>query len=296
MRVFITGGTGFIGSAVVNELVSAGHEVIGLARSVSSAQALERAGATAVSGSIDDIEAIKHASDSADAVIHTAYVHDFSDIAAAAKMDSDAIKAIGETLAGSNRPFIVTSGIPVDMNGKTITEDYDIDTTVMPRFTESAALPFAARGVRVCAVRPSRFVHGEGDKHAFTPRFIEIARKNGMAAYVGSGDNRFQAVHRLDVAHLYCLALEKGAAGAKYNAVADTGITFRAMAEAIGKGLNVPAVSVSAEIAKEQFGFLASFLGVDNPASSEKTRKALGWQPVHPTLLQDLAAGFYFKL
>ena len=294
MRVFITGGTGFIGSAVVNELIGSGHEVIGLARSNSSAQWLEKAGATVINGSLENIDSLKRGAGSADAVIHTAYIHDFSNIGAAGETDRRAIEAIGETLAGSNRPFIVTSGIPVGKDGQVITEDDDSDPKIFPRLSEAAALPFAARGVRVSAVRPSRLVHGEGDKHGFTARFVDIARKNGTAAYIGNGNKRCQAVHRLDVAYLFRLALEKGAVGARYHAVADEGITFREIAEAIARRLNIPAVSISMEKAAEHFGFLAPIVGMDNPASSEKTQVSLGWQPVHPTLLQDLASDIYF--
>lgn len=296
MRIFITSGTGFIGSAVVDELIGAGHEVIGLVRSESSVQRLRNAGVTVINGSLEDIDSLKRGADSADAVIHTAYIHDFSNIGAAVETDKRAIEAIGETLVGSNRPFIVTSGVPVGKNGQVMTEDDVPDPSVFPRLSEAAALPFAARDVRVSIVRPSRLVHGEWDEPSgFITLFIHIARKNGVSAYIGNGDSRCQAVHRLDTAHLYRLAVEKGEAGARYQAVADEGIPFRAIAEAIAAKLNIPAVSISAEKAAEHFGFLAMFAGTDNPASSEKTRKLLGWQPVHPTLLQDLASDFYFK-
>jgi nucleoside-diphosphate-sugar epimerase len=230
----------------------------------------------------------------ADAVIHAAFVHNFADFGAAVETDRRAIEAIGETLTGSNRPFIVTFGVPTGKDGQVITEDDDSDPAAFPRISEAAALPFAKRGVRVSSVRPSRLVHGEGDSHGFIPRLIDIARKKGISAYIGNGQNRCQAVHRLDVAHLFRLALEKGTAGARYQAVADGGIAFRHIAEAIGRRLNLPAVSISLEEAVSHFGFLGQIVGLDNPASSEITQKALCWHPTHPSLLQDLASDWYF--
>jgi nucleoside-diphosphate-sugar epimerase len=294
MRVFITGGTGFIGSAVVSELLGAGCAVIGLARSAPSARRLETAGAAVFEGSLGDTDGLKRGADSADAVIHTAFVHDFSDFGAAVETDRLAIEAIGETLSGSNRPFVVTSGVPLGHDGQVITEDDDSDPAKFPRLSEAAALPFAARGVRVSVVRPSRLVHGEGDTHGFIPRLIDIARKNGISAYIGNGQNRCQAVHRSDAARLFRLAVEHGAARARYQAVADEGLRFRDIAEAIAGRLNIPAVSISAEEAMSHFGFLGQIVGRDNPASSQATQKALGWKPTGPSLLRDLASDHYF--
>jgi nucleoside-diphosphate-sugar epimerase len=294
MRIFVTGGTGFIGSAVVRELLDAGHELIGLARSKSSAQLLERAGVSVQEGSLADLDSLKRGADSAEAVIHIAFVHDFSNFGAAVETDRRAIETIGETLAGSNRPFVVTSGVPVGERGQIVTENDDSDPAVFPRLSEAAALPYAKRDVRVSVVRPSRFVHGEGDTHGFIPQLINIARNKGVAAYIGDGLNRCHAAHVLDVAHLFCLAVEKATAGSRYQSVADGGIPFRDIAGAIAKRLNVPAVSISAEEAVNHFGFLGQIAGMDNPASSEITQKTIGWHPTHPSLLQDLAADCYF--
>lgn len=294
MLVFVTGGTGFIGSVVVRELLDTGHEVIGLARSKSSAQLLEKAGASVQEGSLEDVGSLKHGADSADAVIHTAFVHDFSNFGAAVETDRLAIETIGETLAGSNRPFVVTSGVPLGKYGQVMTENDDSDPAVFPRLSETAALPYAKRGVLVSVVRPSRFVYGEGDVHGFIPQLIDIARKKGVSAYIGDGSNRCQAVHRLDAAHLFCLAVEKATAGARYQAVGDGGIPFRTIAGAIAKRLNIPAVSITAEEAVNHFGFLGQIAEMDNPASSEITQKTLGWRPIHSSLLQDLEADYYF--
>jgi nucleoside-diphosphate-sugar epimerase len=294
MRIFVTGSTGFIGSAVVRELLDSGHTVIGLARSKSSAQSLEKAGAAIHEGSLEDVDSLRRGADAADAVIHTAFVHDFSNFGAAVETDRRAIETIGDTLAGSHRPFVVTSGVPVGKYGQVVTENDDSDPAVFPRLSEAAALPYAKRDVRVSIVRPSRFVHGEGDTHGFVPQLIGIARNKGVAAYIGDGSSRCQAVHRLDTAHLFCLAVEKGTAGSRYQAVGDGGIPFRAIAEAIGRRLHIPAVSLSAEEAANHFGFLGQIAGTDNPASSEITQKALGWHPTHPSLLQDLETDYYF--
>jgi nucleoside-diphosphate-sugar epimerase len=293
LRIFVTGGTGFIGSAVVQELVKAGHNVIGLARSEKSAQALKSAGASVLEGSLEDLDSVKRGAASADAVIHMAFVHSPDNFLAGVTTDKLVIEAIGETLSGTNRPFVVTSGVPLGSNGQLITEEVDPDPQ-FPRLSEVAALPFAQRGVRVSVVRPSRLVHGDDDAHGFIPMLIACARKSGKSAYIGNGECRVQAVHRLDLAALFRLAVEKGTTGSRYQGVGDGGVTFRAIAEAIAKGLNVPAVSIPAEEAVSHFGFMGQIFGTDNPASSEATQKALGWKPTHPSLLEDLAKGFYF--
>jgi nucleoside-diphosphate-sugar epimerase len=294
MRIFVTGSTGFIGSAVVRELLDAGHTVIGLARSKSSAQLLGKAGAAVQEGSLEDIDSLKRGAASADAVIHTAFVHDLSDFDKGAEIDKRAIEIIGETLAGSHRPFVVTSGVPMGTPGQVVTENNDFDPVGPHRFSEAAAFHYAKRDILVSVVRPPRLVHGEGDLHAFVSIFIDIARKKGVSAYTGDGSNRCHAAHRLDVAHLFRLAVENATAGSRYQAVDDGEIKFREIAEAIGRRLHIPAVSIPAEEAMNHFGFLGRIAGTDNPASNEITRKTLGWHPTHPSLLQDLEADFYF--
>ena len=286
MRVFITGGTGYIGSAVVKELIGSGHEVIGLARSSESKQRLEELGGTATHGSLEDLGSLKRGAENADAVIHLAFVHNFADFAASAEKDKTTIEALGKALVGTNKPFIVTSGVPSSMDGHSITEN-DISDPRTPRVSEQAALPFAERGVRVSIVRPSRFVHG-GGLYSFATYLINIAQEKGVSAYVGDGANRLHAVHRSDLAVLYRLALEKGENGAKYQGVGDFSVPFRDIADAIAKRLNVPSVSISADKAAEHFGFLAPIIAAENPASSEITQAALGWKPTHISLVDDL--------
>jgi nucleoside-diphosphate-sugar epimerase len=291
MRVFITGGTGFIGSVVVKELIENGHKVVGLARSERSKRALLEAGASAFDGSLEDTGRLKRGAEAADAVVHLAFVHNFDNFMASVETDKQAIEAIGEALAGTGKPFIVTSGVPSSADGRVVTENDESDPR-FPRLSEQAALPFAERGVRVSIVRPSRFVHGEGDVHGFIPQLIGIAREKGVSAYIGSGANRLHAVHRLDLARLFRLALENGKTGERYQAVGDFAIPYRDIAEAIGKRLSVPADSISTEQATEHFGFLGGIVSADNPASSEITKAALGWQPTRPSLLEDLATGY----
>ena len=294
MRIFVTGGTGFIGSVVARELIDRGHEVIGLARSESSCKILEKLGASVFEGSLEDLDSLHRGADISDAVIHMAFIHVFSNFGAAIETDRRAIETIGETLAGSNRHFIITSGVLTGKDGQVTTENDDSDPAAFPRLSETAALPFVKRDVRVSVVRPARFVHGEGDTHGFIPQLIDIARKRGISAYIGNGLYRCHAAHRLDVAHLFCLAVERGTAGARYQAVGDTGIAFRDIAGMIGQRLSIPSVSIPAEDAMSHFGFLGQIVGADNPASSEITRETLGWQPAHPSLLQDLSSDFYF--
>ncbi|MDR1205974.1 MAG: SDR family oxidoreductase [Peptococcaceae bacterium] len=289
MRVFITGGTGFIGSAVIRELLGAGHEVTGLARSEESKGRLAAMGAPALDGSLEDLDSLRRGAETAGAVIHLAFVHNFADFAASAETDRRAIQAIGETLAGTGKTFIVTSGVPSGENGHTVTENDPSDPRT-PRVSEQAALPFAERGVRVLIVRPSRFVHGDGN-FGFITWLMDIAREKGMAAYIGDGANRIHAVHRLDLARLFLLVLEKGETGAKYQAVSDFAIPYRSAAEAMGRRLNVPAISISMEQGLEHFGFLSQIVGADNPASSEITQAALGWKPTRLSLLEDLENG-----
>lgn len=293
MRVFVTGATGFVGAAVVNELIANGHEVLGLVRSDAGAASLKTAGAEAHRGGLDDLDSLRRGAASADAVIHTAFIHDFSRFKENCEIDRRAVTAMGEALQGSERPLIVTSGTGL-IQGRVATED-DAPSAggANPRVaSEEAAADVAARGVRTMIVRLPQ-VHGDGD-HAFVPLLINLAREKGVAAYVGDGANRWPGVHRFDAARLYRLALEKGKSF-RYHAVADEGVPMRAIAEVIGRRLNVPVVSQSPEEAASHFGWFAHFAGADMPASSAKTRAELGWQPSGPALLPDIDRPIYFR-
>jgi nucleoside-diphosphate-sugar epimerase len=295
MRIFLTGATGFIGSAILPELINAGHQVVGLARSDASAKSLAAAGAQVHRGSIEDLDSLRSGASAADGVIHTAFNHDFSKWAENCENDRLAIEALGSALAGSNRPLVVTSGtgLVTRPDGRPAAED-DAPTSTVPRIkSEEAANAMAARGVHVSVVRLPPSVHGDGD-HGFVPTLVRIAREKRAAAYVGEGSNRWPAVHRLDAAHLYRLVLEKGAAGARYHGVGEEGIPFRDIATVIGQRLNVPVVSKTPEEAAEHFGWFSHFAALDTPASSEKTQKELGWRPTHVGLIADLRRGTYF--
>ena len=293
MRVFVTGATGVIGSAVVRGLIDAGHQVLGLARSEKAAKSLVAAGAKVHHGSLEELESLRSGAVSADGVIHTAFIHDFSNYRPAAEADRRAIETLGDALAGSDRPLIVTSGtLLAQPQGRLATED-DAPNLSFPRKSEEAGLALTARGVRVAVLRLPPSVHGEGD-HGFVPRLIGIAREKGVSAYTADGLNRWPAVHRLDAAHLYRLVLEKGGAGGRYHGVADEGVPARDIAEVIGRHLNIPVVSKSREEAADHFGWIAPFFGMDCPASSAHTQQSLGWRPVQPGLISDLDADHYF--
>jgi nucleoside-diphosphate-sugar epimerase len=291
MKVFVTGASGFVGSAVVQELQQAGHQVLGLARSEASAQALIAAGAEVFQGDLTDLNSLKRGAAAADGIIHLAYNHDFSQYEAAAVTETSAIGAMGSVLAGSDRPLVVTSGFAGFAPGRLATEEEM--PAVVVRTSESAALSLVPQGVRAMVVRLAASVHDVND-HGFVPYLIGVARQRGEAAYIGEGLNRWPAVHRLDAAHLFRLALEQGQAGARYHGVGDEGIAFRDLATVIGRHLNVPVVSKSPEEAADYFGWMARFAGLDMAASSALTQQRLGWQPTHLGLLADLEQGDYF--
>jgi len=308
MRVFITGASGWIGTAVVSELIGAGHQVVGLARSDASAAALTAAGAEVHRGTLDDLDSLRIGAAASDGVIHLAFKHDIAfsgDFQGAADADRRAIETFGNSLAGSDRPFLIASGTLGLAPGRVVTEkDWPGTgwaTTPLMRGAETrlknaeVTLALASRGVRSAVVRLPPTVHGRGD-HGFLATLVNIAREKGVSGYIGDGSNRWPAVHRLDAAHLFRLALEKAAPGSTLQAVADEGVPIRAIAEVIGRHLALPVVAISPEDAAKHFGWLAAFLAADSPASSTLTRELVRWQPTHQGLIEDLELGHYFGL
>jgi nucleoside-diphosphate-sugar epimerase len=291
MRVFVTGASGFIGSAVVAELIGAGHQVVGLARSAASAAALTAAGAEVQHGALDDLDSLRGGASAVDGVIHLAFNHDFSDYAGAAETDRRAIEAFGDALAGSDRPLVVAAGLAPLPTGQVLTEEDDIPPGV-PRLSEATALPLAERGVRATVVRLPPTVHGEGDR-GFVARLIDIARDKEVSAYPGGGANRWPAVHRLDAAVLFRLVLESAPAGVRVHAVDEEGIPTREIAGIIGRQLTLPVRAVPAEQTVDHFGWLGAFFALDVPASSALTRRQLDWKPTGPTLFDDLKSHYF---
>ncbi|WP_322052234.1 SDR family oxidoreductase [Paraburkholderia bannensis] len=297
MRIFLTGATGFIGSALVPELIEAGHEVTGMTRSDAGAQALRTAGAQAHFGTLEDVESLKRGAQQADAVIHAAFDHDFSRFVENCEKDKRAIAALGSVLAGSDRPLLITSGTGVGSgeHGELASEDVFNTTHPNPRIgSEIAGNALLDAGVNVSVMRLPQ-VHNPFRQGLISP-LIAIAREKGAVAYVGEGRNRWPAGHLSDVVRLYRLAIEKAAPGARYHAVGEEGVSSREIAESLGRGLKLPVVSIAAEQAQAQFGWMAMFVGMDMPASSALTQARLGWKPVGPSLISDLEQARYLEL
>jgi len=302
MRVLVTGASGWIGSGLVPDLLSAGHEVVGLARSEDAAAAITALGARPQMGSLEDIETVKHAADSVDGVVHLAFRHDLvysGDMAGAAVFDRQAIEAMGAVLAGSERPLVIASGILGVAPGRPVTEDdappiQDTGEAAGDRMANAEyTMSLGSQGVRSAVVRLPPMCHGEGD-NGFTAILVNLARQKGVSGYVGDGSARWPATHRLDVARAFRLALEKAPAGSTFHAVAEEGIPGHAFAEVIGHQLGVPVQAIPDDGVMEHFGFLGAILALDSPASSEKTRNLLDWNPSHPDLLDDLSQKYYY--
>jgi nucleoside-diphosphate-sugar epimerase len=292
MRVFVTGASGWIGSAVVPELIGAGHQVLGLARSDDSAAAITAAGGEVLRGDLNALGALRAGADSCDGVIHLAFIHDFTDFEESVRADRHAIETMGAALEGSGKPLVIASGTAA-VPGRVATERDESapGSPVAARVANArAALDLAARGVRSSVVGLPRTVHGDGDRHGFIARLVAIARDKGVSGYVGDGSSRWPAVHVLDAAHLFRLAAEEAPAGSRLHAVGDEGVATREIAEVIGRHLSLPAASAPAG----DFGFLGQILAIDQPASAALTRDLLGWRPVWPGLIEDLDKGHYF--
>jgi nucleoside-diphosphate-sugar epimerase len=294
MRVFVTGASGFIGSAVVPDLIARGHRVLGLARSEASARVLSSLGAQVLRGDLNDPESLRAGAAETEGIIHLGFIHDFNHFEASVRTDLSAIETMGGVLEGTGRPFVLASGTLGLAPGRMATEDVPYDPKMHPRMANAvAALEFAKRGVRVSFVRLPPTVHGRGD-HGFMKRIIDVAREKAVSGYIGEGVNRWNAVHRLDAARLFSLAVEKAPAGTMLHAVAEEAVPTKAIAEMIGKKLGLPAVSIAPEAAAAHFGWMARFFGIDQPASSAITREQMGWNPTQPGLIADLEEGHYF--
>jgi len=297
MRVFVTGASGWIGSAVVGELLENGHDVLGLARSDGAAEALAAVGATAHRGNLDDLDSLRSGAEASDGVIHLAFKHDFSDFAGAGRTERAAVEAIADTLVDTDRPLLVAAGIAMLAPGRILAET-DVSPMTGPDAprggSERFALDYADRGVRSVALRFAPTVHGEGD-HGFVSTIVTVAREKGISGYVGDGSNRWPAVHRADAARMVRLALEKAPAGSVVHGIAEQGIATREIAELVGSHLGLPVESIAPDAAPAHFGWIGAFFGQDIPASSALTQQLLGWTPTHPTLRDDLEAGYYFR-
>ncbi|RFA17360.1 3-beta hydroxysteroid dehydrogenase [Subtercola boreus] len=297
MRIFVTGASGWIGSAVVPELLDAGHTVTGLARSQASADALTAAGVAPIAGSLDDLDSLKAGAADSDGVIHLGFKHDFSDMAGAGRTERAAVTALGDTLAGSDRPLLFAAGVAGLTPGRAVTEN-DPSPAVGPDAPrgggENFAFEYASRGVRPVSLRFAPTVHGDGD-HGFLSTIAGVARDRGVSGYVGDGSNRWAAVNRSDAAKLVRLALEQAEAGAIVHAVGEEGISAREIAETIGRQLGVPAESVAPDAAASHFGWIGMFFALDMSASSMLTQERFGWTPTHPGLVADLEAGYYTR-
>lgn len=295
MRVFITGASGWIGSMIVRDLLDAGHTVAGLVRTKEKAEALAAAGAAPVLGTLEDLGALRRAAEQADGIIHTAFGIDLSNIAALAEEDRVAIETFGSVFAGSSRPLVVTSGF-LQLDGGTATETARPPVLpAFPRASEQTAFALAERGVHASVVRNPRSVHGKGETHGFVPWLAGVARERGVSAYVGDGQNRWPSVHRTDAARVYRLALERGARGEAYHAVAEEGVPYREIAAAIGRQLGLPTVALPPEQAEAHFGPLATWVANDGPASSAWTRAVLGWAPREAGLVADIGQPDYSR-
>lgn len=300
MRIFVTGASGWIGSAVVPELIDAGHTVVGLARSDASASALEAAGAEVVRGTVDDLDVLREAAAASDGVIHLAFKHDIAftgDFKGAAEADRRAVDLFGDVLAGTDRPLVIASGLAGLAPGRVATEQtmpaIDGSPVAERAATSLATLALAERGVRSVVVRLAPTVHGDGD-NGFIASLVAVARDKGVSGYIGDGTNRWPAVHRLDAARLFRLAVEQAPAGSVLHGTAEEGVEIREVAKVIGEGLGIPVESVAPESAPAHFTWLAAFLAMDAPTSNTHTRQLLNWTPTHPTLLEDLGKGYYF--
>jgi nucleoside-diphosphate-sugar epimerase len=295
MRVFVTGASGFIGSAVVRELIGAGHEVVGLVRSDAGAESVASAGGRPLRGSLEDLDSLRKGAAQSDGVIHTAFIHDFANFDHSLEVDQRAVDAMGSVLVGSDRPLVVASGtVVVAQPGRPATEE-DAPSPAWPRVvSDEKALSFVEQGVRVSVLRLPPTTHGEGD-HGFLPAVIDVARSTGVSAYPGDGANRWATVHRLDAAHLFRLAVESAPAGTRLHAIAEEGVPVREIAEAIGRHLGIPVTSLPVADAVDHFGFIGQFFAADVWVSSTLTRQRFEWQPVQPELLADLDKGHYFS-